>query len=494
MPSHLVYHKLCEHEQRVAMEADDFDAAVLAADERMSELWTDLRRLVEKTAPSGARDVHVRVRGDRRAGIEAGRMTASADWDELFGGSDEGDDSDSFEPQPEPRRVPSTRPASRGPRANDARTSSPHWTVDSFGVDDIDVTTRVRTSLSRVEASTSASARGRSTLRRAIEDILRADWLVRTRAGNDDEATAANGKEVPVDEFDLLLRKEKQMTRELRERMRKMMERRRMEEQSAEPEEFDVAPGIRGDSEFDDVFIDPSLLDGDVCGSRAHETHYEGKKAPWGGGGGRRRVDVSTEQRKLWPRQPVATSPWFKPGFRLPQELLASLDELSVFEERCAVTLHRHIAEMDAKTRRKALEDWGALDGKFSGAKLFLRIEVMMVSEDECETGGVGGLVLRRGSSRFVPVQPQPLRRLKLCVGGAVGGSPATHVTLGWIEVDYDKHGRCRLPPLCACVMYRRRVPGGETAAGCRHFVQFSLRDHRPVFARAIRMSERVRR
>ena len=29
------------------MEADDFDAAVLAADERMSELWTDLRRLVE---------------------------------------------------------------------------------------------------------------------------------------------------------------------------------------------------------------------------------------------------------------------------------------------------------------------------------------------------------------------------------------------------------------------------------------------------------------
>ena len=47
--------------------------------------------------------------------------------------------------------------------------------------------------------------------------------------------TAANGKADPVDEFDLLLRKEKQMTRDLRERMRKMMERRRKEEQSAEP-------------------------------------------------------------------------------------------------------------------------------------------------------------------------------------------------------------------------------------------------------------------
>ena len=201
----------------------------------MSELWTDLRRLVEKTAPSGARDVHERVRGDRRAGIEAGRMTASADWDELFGGSDEGDDSDSLEPQPEPRRVPSTRPAPRGPRANNARTPSPHWTVDSFGVDDIAVTTRIRTSLSRGEASTSASASGRSTLRRAMEDILRADGLVGTRAGNDDDVTAANGKADPVDEFDLLLRKEKQMTRDLRERMRKMMERRRKEEQSAEP-------------------------------------------------------------------------------------------------------------------------------------------------------------------------------------------------------------------------------------------------------------------
>ena len=300
------------------MEADDFDAAVLAADERMSELWTDLRRLVEKTAPSGARDVHERVRGDRRAGIEAGRMTASADWDELFGGSDEGDDSDSLEPQPEPRRVPSTRPAPRGPRANNARTPSPHWTVDSFGVDDIAVTTRIRTSLSRGEASTSASASGRSTLRRAMEDILRADGLVGTRAGNDDDVTAANGKADPVDEFDLLLRKEKQMTRDLRERMRKMMERRRKEEQSAEPE-FDVAAGTHGDSEFDDVFIDPSLLDGDVFRSRAHETHFEGKRAPWGGGGGKRRVDVSTEQRKLWPRQPVATSPWFKAGFRLPQ-------------------------------------------------------------------------------------------------------------------------------------------------------------------------------
>ena len=53
-------------------------------------------------------------------------------------------------------------------------------------------------------------------------------------------------------------------------------------------------------------------------------------------------------------RQPVATSPWFKAGFRLPQELLASLEKLSVFEERCARTLHRYISEMDAKTRRKA--------------------------------------------------------------------------------------------------------------------------------------------
>ena len=46
-----------------------------------------------------------------------------------------------------------------------------------------------------------------------MEDILRADGLVGTRAGNDDDVTAANGKADPVDEFDLLLRKEKQMTR-----------------------------------------------------------------------------------------------------------------------------------------------------------------------------------------------------------------------------------------------------------------------------------------
>ena len=120
------------------------------------------------------------------------------------------------------------------------------------------------------------------------------------------------------------------------------------------------------------------------------------------------------------------------------RKLLASLEKLSVFEERCARTLHRYISEMDAKTRRKALEDWGASDGKFSSAKLFLRIEVMMVSEDECETGGVGGLMLRRGSSCFIPVQPQPLRRLKLCVGGAVGNlsSCSASVTAGsrWIR------------------------------------------------------------
>ena len=60
------------------MEADDLDAAVLAADERLADLFSDLRSLVARSDAE-----RKEAAGSRRS--DAGKMTASTDWDELLG-------------------------------------------------------------------------------------------------------------------------------------------------------------------------------------------------------------------------------------------------------------------------------------------------------------------------------------------------------------------------------------------------------------------------
>ena len=62
--------------------------------------------------------------------------------------------------------------------------------------------------------------------------------------------------------------------------------------------------------------------------------------------------------------------------------------------------------------------------------------------------GGAGGE--GEGTRQFVPVAPQPLRQLRLCLGspemspGPGGGSSGVsgHLSLGLVKVDYDETGR----------------------------------------------------
>jgi len=108
------------------MDADDLEAAVSAADARMERLWKDLRVLVERTSsrttrPRGARPPPGAT--SERSGLAAAKLTASTDWDELFGGT--GDDASDGEHPPEPRRVPSANPTSRGPRVAAVPSVSP---------------------------------------------------------------------------------------------------------------------------------------------------------------------------------------------------------------------------------------------------------------------------------------------------------------------------------------------------------------------------------
>jgi hypothetical protein len=149
------------------------------------------------------------------------------------------------------------------------------------------------------------------------------------------------------------------------------------------------------------------------------------------------------------------------------------------------------------KKRRELLDDWGAVGGGFDGAELSVQIELTTMHADNIDVGGIGGVVLTQGLTHFVPVQAQPLRRLKLCLGDpttnvTVAGQSA-HATLGWINVDYDENGMCDLPAFCGSVLYRRRISGGETETASRYFVRFSFREHARIFARAVHLCGRYR-
>ena len=166
--------------------------------------------------------------------------------------------------------------------------------------------------------------------------------------------------------------------------------------------------------------------------------------------------------------------------------------QLSRFEERCASAVRAHLETLTIKKRRELLDDWGAVGGGFDGAELSVQIELTTMHADNIDVGGIGGMVLTQGLTNFVPVQAQPLRRLKLCLGDpttnvTVAGRSA-HATLGWINVDYDENGMCDLPAFCGSVLYRRRISGGETETASRYFVRFSFREHARIFARAVHL------
>jgi hypothetical protein len=444
------------------MEAADLDAAVLAADERLVDLFSDLKSLVARS------DAERKEAAESRRS-EAGKMTASTDWDELLGSEKESDDDD--EDAPEPRRTPIARPTSREPTR---RVSFSPWTIDSLAAGETKTATRTTNRAKKVGGQ-------RLTLRRAVEDILRADW---GRVG-----TLTPGEDV-LD----MVRREKEATKELRREMNLLLDRRRVDALAARPPQNTISSDSRHSAwkpaADDVVFIDPSLLEGDGTGvRRSRAGKQSGVRAPWGGGGGRIRQGASPASGKLWPRGSTVTQstpPWLPFGYRRPADPSV---RLSRFEERCASAVRAHLETLTIKRRRELLDDWGAVGGRFDGAELSVQIELTAMHADNVNVGGVGGMVLTQGSTHFVPVQAQPLQRLKLCLGdpttNVVVAGRSAHATLGWINVEYDENGMCDLPAFCGSVLYRRRVSGGETETASRYFVRFSFREHARIFARA---------
>ena len=444
------------------MEAADLDAAVLAADERLADLFSDLKSLVARS------DAERKEAAESRRS-EAGKMTASTDWDELLGSEKESDDDE--EDAPEPRRTPIARPTSREPTR---RVSFSPWTIDSLAAGETTTATRTTNRAKKVGGQN-------LTLRRAVEDILRADW---GRVG-----TPTPGEDV-LD----MVRREKEATKELRREMNLLLDRRRVDALAARPPQNTISSDSRYSAwkpaADDVVFIDPSLLEGDGTGvRRSRAGKQSGVRAPWGGGGGRNRQGASPASGKLWPRGSTVTQstpPWLPFGYCRPADPSV---QLSRFEERCASAVRAHLETLTIKKRRELLDDWGAVGGRFDGAELSVQIELTAMHADNVNVGGVGGMVLTQGSTHFVPVQAQPLQRLKLCLGdpttNVVVAGRSAHATLGWIKVDYDENGMCDLPAFCGSVLYRRRVSGGETETASRYFVRFSFREHARIFARA---------
>jgi len=444
------------------MEAADLDAAVLAADERLVDLFSDLKSLVARS------DAERKEAAESRRS-EAGKMTASTDWDELLGSEKESDDDD--EDAPEPRRTPIARPTSREPTR---RVSFSPWTIDSLAAGETKTATRTTNRAKKVGGQ-------KLTLRRAVEDILRADW---GRVG-----TLTPGEDV-LD----MVRREKEATKELRREMNLLLDRRRVDALAARPPQNTISSDSRHSAwkpaADDVVFIDPSLLEGDGTGvRRSRAGKQSGVRAPWGGGGGRIRQGASPASGKLCPRGSTVTQstpPWLPFGYRRPADPSV---RLSRFEERCASAVRAHLETLTIKRRRELLDDWGAVGGRFDGAELSVQIELTAMHADNVNAGGVGGMVLTQGSTHFVPVQAQPLQRLKLCLGdpttNVVVAGRSAHATLGWINVEYDENGMCDLPAFCGSVLYRRRVSGGETETASRYFVRFSFREHARIFARA---------
>ena len=444
------------------MEAADLDAAVLAADERLVDLFSDLKSLVARS------DAERKEAAESRRS-EAGKMTASTDWDELLGSEKESDDDD--EDAPEPRRTPIARPTSREPTR---RVSFSPWTIDSLAAGETKTATRTTNRAKKVGGQ-------KLTLRRAVEDILRADW---GRVG-----TLTPGEDV-LD----MVRREKEATKELRREMNLLLDRRRVDALAARPPQNTISSDSRHSAwkpaADDVVFIDPSLLEGDGTGvRRSRAGKQSGVRAPWGGGGGRIRQGASPASGKLCPRGSTVTQstpPWLPFGYRRPADPSV---RLSRFEERCASAVRAHLETLTIKRRRELLDDWGAVGGRFDGAELSVQIELTAMHADNVNVGGVGGMVLTQGSTHFVPVQAQPLQRLKLCLGdpttNVVVAGRSAHATLGWINVEYDENGMCDLPAFCGSVLYRRRVSGGETETASRYFVRFSFREHARIFARA---------
>ena len=107
------------------------------------------------------------------------------------------------------------------------------------------------------------------------------------------------------------------------------------------------------------------------------------------------------------------------------------------------------------------LDDWGAMGGSFDGAALCIRIEV----DDKLST-----------------VEPQPLRQVKLFLA-----LPKVR-SLGRVKVDYDEDGKCQLPAMGACVLLREKMRADSGISARRHFVQFSIRDHRKIFCQAVHL------
>ena len=134
---------------------------------------------------------------------------------------------------------------------------------------------------------------------------------------------------------------------------------------------------------------------------------------------------------------------------------------LSIFLRHLQLTPPGTCIVADVLEREALLDDWGAMGGGFEGAELCIRIEV---------------------DDRLSPVEPQPLRQVKLYLA-----LPKLH-SLGWVKMDYNEDGQCQLPAMGACVLLREKMRAYAGGGARRHFVQFSIRDHKLIFCQAVHL------
>jgi len=550
-------------------EAEEYDAAIVAADERMTKLWSDLRGLAEATTFFGEAATTASCEGK----IDERDARMSMDWEALFGG-DSGDDGDGgcvdIGCLPQPREQPVvTQPSSRSPSnsAPSAAVITPStWQTIYFGGSDTEAGTRIRTicagssgagvatavarsdrttcdktrpspdafrlpppqpqqaAATRDSRSANDGARDKSAdpaLRHAIDDIISGGRLS-SLLGDGAAGDALHSGEG-------MLENERKVTLELREGVaqlrakqhqkvvdqmnaQKRLEIKRREEENEKQFEAESARPLppvpvtevifhravqtvvesRSESTqtvvSGDICIDAWLLDDipGVTGSgRLGRKQPVQEAPPWGGGSGKKRRDRVGLKPKWESAVNVRKRPATAAGDTSP----------SRFEERCSLALSRHLSSLDTRQRQLVMDDWGAADGGFEGAELCIRIEVTAVAGGDCaerSTPILGG-GNNESRQRFIPVQPQPLRQLRLYLGSPTSsvsvdraGHRAGHLSLGWIKVDYDDNGCCQLPALCACVMYRERRSDKEETGTRRHFLHFSFRQaHGRIFRRA---------
>jgi hypothetical protein len=394
-------------------------------------------------------------------------------------------------------------------------------------------------------------ARVNQSLRRAIDDIVGGE--IERRDSGFDASTPREER----DDVDEMLERERRVTENLRDgvaAMRATERRRASADANARVEARRAKEKKQRASEADRIMRaeakkpDPPVPRARVVFHRASQTEFSHrrrpastqtvyihpsliesfeKRPPWGGGaGGSRRWQVRNQVAAVAPRPTLkptvarvsvgvgSDAPPSKSPRRVKfspevfhegggaSELAAESDAviepirdaapLSGFEERCAVAISTYLVSLDARRRAFVLNDWGASDGRFDGAELCVRVDVQPSAD--------GGILVQTSKhappERFVPIDPQPLRALRLCLSTPLskrrGDANVAPTSLAWIRIDHDEHGSMDLPKLCASMLYRERAKDDDEGKSLPrgYFVNFSFKEHARVFRHAVYLAE----